>query len=42
VPKRVVVELTADEWETLERLCGRNRTPAQLIRLVALRLANGS
>jgi hypothetical protein len=39
-PKRVVVELDADEYRMLEAACrGRCITVPELVRLVALRLA---
>jgi hypothetical protein len=37
MPRRVVV--TAEEFKALEARCNGQTTPAQLIRLVALRLA---
>jgi hypothetical protein len=39
MPRRVVVEFTAEEFKALEARCNGQTTPAQLIRLVALRLA---
>jgi hypothetical protein len=40
MPKRVVVELRADEYRALEAACrGRCLTVPELVRLVALRLA---
>jgi hypothetical protein len=40
MPKRVVVEFSADEYRALEAACcGRCVTAAELVRLVALRLA---
>jgi len=39
-PKRVVVEFSADDYGALEAACrGRCVTAAELVRLVALRLA---
>jgi hypothetical protein len=40
MPKRVVIEFTADEYGALEQACkGRCLTAPELVRLVALRLA---
>jgi hypothetical protein len=40
LPKRVVVELSVDDYRTLEQACkGRCVAAAELVRLVALRLA---
>jgi hypothetical protein len=40
MPKRVVVEFSADEYQALDQACrGRCLTAAELVRLVALRLA---
>ena len=40
MPKRIVVELTAAEWEGLERSCrGRCISAPELVRVVTLRLA---
>jgi len=39
-PKRLVVELSADDYRALEAACrGRCMTAPELVRLVALRLA---
>jgi hypothetical protein len=40
MPKRVVVEFSADEYQALETACrGRCIATAELVRVVALRLA---
>jgi hypothetical protein len=42
-PKCVVVELTADEYRAIDAVCrGRCITAAELVRVIALRLAQAS